>query len=115
MADFNDITHHTNYTASPEYLNNFVATPAPHNEITNTRLRLMYIVNIVFALLAVLLAAGEIATVQECKGNCTNGEGTVGQVFFYISILVIVLATISLVGSIYALSTKTAFQKPKNQ
>jgi len=103
----NNIQYNTDYTVPN------IFPSSPHKEASNKHLTVLYIMNIIFVILTAVLAAGEIASIEKCKSTCPDGVGTIGETFFWISIIVLILCGVILILSVYSLVKKSGFSEEK--
>jgi hypothetical protein len=96
-----ELTESTNYKASPEFLTNVT----PHSEISNRNLKLFYVMNIVMAILAIALAAGQIATTNKCN-ECASFDSSSADNYANFAYFVIVFSIFSFLVATQALVRK---------
>lgn len=103
MYEFSDMNQL--YDTSKTY--NQVPTTAPHGEITNHQLKLLYIFNIVLCLLTITLAINEVVINEDCV-VCSD---TSREVSYWFAIFALAAALVALSFNVFALATKSGFHR----
>ena len=98
----------TFYHPPPVVPDTITVDPRPfHSEIPNKWLTVTYVVNMVFALLATILAIGQIIINEQYLQSCVEDLGALGTFFFVMAIIVIIMAVVIIGLMMYALITRS--------
>ena len=89
----NDIT----YNQSPKNV--------PHEEISNKKLKILYILNIVLCVLTIMLSINEVVI----NADCVVCSDTTREACYWLAILAIFVSLICLAFNIFALLSKSGY------
>jgi hypothetical protein len=82
---------------------------APHKEITNKQLKILYICNIVLSLVTLAVAINEVVINSDCVVCSDSGR----EAAYWLAIIAIIASLLCLTLNIFALATRSGFSKIK--
>jgi hypothetical protein len=80
------------------------------SEVPNGGLTAFYFLNLVFALLAIALATGQLYANDTCDQNCQGATGSAGTFFFAMAIIVLVVAFVAVGMILFGLLANAGYR-----